>query len=90
MRSSTNGISRGATRRRWLDLAEQLGLAFEARAFLTIAVAVHPDRDDLRRDLARLDRREATPLGAGHALADVLAVETELTADPSSSAASIP
>ena len=70
--------------------AEQLGLAFQARAFLTIAAAVHPERDELRRERARLDRREETLFRAGRSLADVLAVETESTADPSASAASIP
>ena len=36
-------------------LAEQLGRRFEARAFLTLAISEDPDRDDLRRDLQRLD-----------------------------------
>ena len=40
-------------------LAEQLGRWFEARAFLTFAKTVEPDRDDLRSDLARLNRRAA-------------------------------
>jgi enediyne biosynthesis protein E4 len=41
-------------------IAERLGRTFEARAFLTLAVAEGPDRPDLRRALARLDReREA-------------------------------
>ena len=35
-------------------LAEQLGREFEARAFLTLAVAENPDREDLRRELGRL------------------------------------
>jgi thioredoxin-like negative regulator of GroEL len=38
-------------------LAEQLGRRFEARGFLTFAVAVDSDRNDLRRDLARLNQR---------------------------------
>ena len=32
-------------------LAEQLGRAFEARAFLTLAIAENPDREDLPREL---------------------------------------
>jgi tetratricopeptide (TPR) repeat protein len=35
-------------------LAEQLGRRFEAKAFLTIALASTPDRADIRRDLVRL------------------------------------
>jgi enediyne biosynthesis protein E4 len=41
-------------------LAEQLGRRFEAKVFLTIALAVDPKRDDLRTDLDTLDKyREA-------------------------------
>jgi tetratricopeptide (TPR) repeat protein len=71
-------------------LAEQLGLTFQAKAFLTVAAAVNPERDELRRELAALNRREETLLRAGRTLADVLAIETKSTTDPSSSAASIP
>ena len=35
-------------------LAEQLGRRFEAKAFLTIALASTPDRADIQRDLVRL------------------------------------
>ena len=35
-------------------LAEQLGRRFEAEVFLTVAIAVDTDRDDLRSDLSRL------------------------------------
>jgi tetratricopeptide (TPR) repeat protein len=35
-------------------LAEQLGRRFEARVFLTLAISEDPDRDDLKRELARL------------------------------------
>jgi len=56
-------------------LAEQLGRRFEARAFLTVAVAVDPERDDLRRDLARLNQRTGTIDEPGRTLADVLAPE---------------
>jgi tetratricopeptide (TPR) repeat protein len=41
-------------------LAEQLGRRFEARVFLTIAISENPDRDDLRRDLARLNHASAS------------------------------
>jgi enediyne biosynthesis protein E4 len=71
-------------------LAEQLGLIFQAKAFLTVAAAVQPERDELRRELAGLNRREETLLSAGRTLADVLAIETKSTTDPSSSPASIP
>ena len=56
-------------------LAEQLGQRFEAKAFLTVAVASDPDRDDLRRDLDRLDQRTDTIEGPGRTLADLLAPE---------------
>ena len=36
-------------------LAERLGRRFEARAFLILAISEDPDREDLRRDLQRLD-----------------------------------
>ena len=45
-------------------LAQRLGRRFEARAFMTLAVWVNPDRDDLRRNLAkfgRLDRQGDAP-----------------------------
>jgi predicted Zn-dependent protease len=38
-------------------LAGRLGRRFEARAFLTVAAAMDPGREDLRADLARIDRR---------------------------------
>jgi tetratricopeptide (TPR) repeat protein len=41
------------------SLAEQLGRRFEARAFLTVALSEDPGRDDLRRDLARLNEARA-------------------------------
>ena len=41
-------------------LAEQLGRWFEAEVFLSVAVAVDTDRDDLRRDLSRLKLRPET------------------------------
>jgi enediyne biosynthesis protein E4 len=56
-------------------LAEQLGQRFEAKAFLTLAVANDPDRDNLRRDLDRLNQRADTNEGPGRTLADLLAPE---------------
>ena len=35
--------------------AERLGRRFEARAFKTLAVAIDPERNDLKRELARLE-----------------------------------
>jgi len=59
-------------------LAERLGQRFEARAFLTVAVAVNPERDDLRRDLARLGREaKASTPPPGRTLAEVLALELD-------------
>ncbi len=61
-------------------LADQLGERFEARAFLTVAVAVSPDRDDLRRDLARLNQEaRASNPPPTHTLAAVLAPELDAT-----------
>jgi len=64
-------------------LAEQLGRRFEAKAFLTVAVAVNPDRTDLRSDLSRLDQRTDTIEVPGRTLADVLATELGVNQEPS-------
>jgi thioredoxin-like negative regulator of GroEL len=56
-------------------LAEQLGRWFEARVFLTVAIAVDPDRDDCRLELARLDQRRGILEASGGTLADLLAPE---------------
>jgi tetratricopeptide (TPR) repeat protein len=56
-------------------LAERLGRRFEARAFLTLAIAADPDREDLRQDLARLGPSPPRVAGPGRTLADVLADE---------------
>ena len=64
-------------------LAERLGQWFEAKAFLTVAVAVDPDRVDLRRDLARLDERRDTIGGPGRTLAQLLAPELGAPSSPS-------
>jgi enediyne biosynthesis protein E4 len=54
-------------------LAEQLGRLFEAKAFLSLAVATRPNRDDLRAALARLEHRGTAIGHPGQTLADVLA-----------------
>jgi predicted Zn-dependent protease len=59
-------------------LAERLGRRFEAGAFLTVAIANDPDRDDLRRDLDRLERRARRLGRPGETLADALAAEPDL------------
>jgi tetratricopeptide (TPR) repeat protein len=56
-------------------LAEQLGRTFEARAFLALAILEDPERDDLRRDLARLSQGPLPVTGRRQTLADVLARE---------------
>jgi hypothetical protein len=58
-------------------LAEQLGRWFEARAFLTVATAVDPGRDALRREVARRGQRARTIPGTGRTLAEVLAADLE-------------
>jgi tetratricopeptide (TPR) repeat protein len=59
------------------QLAMSLGLRFEAKALLTIAVAENPDRNDLRDELHRLSRPPAVGSAAERSLA--LAVDDELT-----------
>jgi tetratricopeptide (TPR) repeat protein len=58
-------------------LAEQLGQTFEARAFLVIALESDPDRDDLRRDLNRLNQASGIITSPGQTLAEVLAPELD-------------
>jgi enediyne biosynthesis protein E4 len=64
-------------------LAELLGCRFEARGFLTWAVAVDLDRDDLRLDLARLNQRGETVGRPGQTLADLLAQQLVVDEGPS-------
>jgi enediyne biosynthesis protein E4 len=64
-------------------LARQLGHAFEARAFLTIAVAVNPNRGDLRDELLRKSGQSRPIDQSGHTLAEVLAPEIADPPDPS-------
>jgi hypothetical protein len=53
-------------------IAEQLGRAFEAKAFATLAVVAEPDRGDLRARLARIDRRQTAIAAPGQTLAERL------------------
>jgi hypothetical protein len=54
-------------------LAEHLGRVFEARVFLTLAISEDPDRDDLRRELRRLEPGSATIPDRRRSLAEFLA-----------------
>jgi tetratricopeptide (TPR) repeat protein len=54
-------------------IAGRLGRTFEARAFLTLAIAEDPDRTDLRRELERSDREAAVATPRGKTLADLVA-----------------
>jgi hypothetical protein len=58
------------------SLAERLGLWFEARAFATVAVAVDPERQELRSQLVRIEEQLADHGRAGHNLADLVAAKT--------------
>jgi thioredoxin-like negative regulator of GroEL len=53
-------------------IAEQLGRRFEARAFLTLAVAVDPDRDKLQSALILLNKQTEITNEPGGTLADLL------------------
>jgi thioredoxin-like negative regulator of GroEL len=53
-------------------LAARLGRSFEARAFLTLAISEEPERDDLRRDLRRLDRTSGRVVKQGQTLAELV------------------
>ena len=54
-------------------LAEQLGSAFEARVFLTVAIGEDPDREDLRQDLQRVAKSPKMVAKPGQTLAEFLA-----------------
>jgi tetratricopeptide (TPR) repeat protein len=56
-------------------VAEQLGRIFEARVFLTLSISEDPNRDDLKRDLERLNPRPARSANHGQTLAELLADE---------------
>jgi tetratricopeptide (TPR) repeat protein len=55
------------------SLAERLGRTFEARAFLTLAIAEDPEREGQRRDLARLLYSPPAIAGRAQTLAEALA-----------------
>jgi thioredoxin-like negative regulator of GroEL len=69
------------------SLAEQLGRWFEARVFLTVAIAADPDRDDCRRELVTLDQRRGAIGGQDRTLADLIALIPMARADPSTTPA---
>jgi predicted Zn-dependent protease len=58
-------------------IALELGCSFEAEVFLTVAITVDPDRDDLRRDLSRLRQGAETSRGQDGTLAAVLAARLD-------------
>jgi len=60
-------------------IAIQLGQWFEAKAFLTVAAAVDPDRVDLRNDLARLKPAGGVHDAPGLTLAAAVAAERAAT-----------
>jgi enediyne biosynthesis protein E4 len=63
-------------------LAERLGRLFEAKAFLSLAVATKPNRGDLRAALARLEHRGTAIGEPGQSLADVLAPVLDASVAP--------
>lgn len=63
-------------------LAEQLGHSFEAKAFLAVALAAEPAREDLRAALSRWERRSTPVAEPGQTLAEVLALELDAAAAP--------
>jgi tetratricopeptide (TPR) repeat protein len=58
-------------------LAERLGRRFEARGFLTLAIADDPQRADLNQDLERLSRASATVTERGQTGHDVQPLKTQ-------------
>jgi hypothetical protein len=58
-------------------LAEQLGLRFEAKVYMTIAALVKPRRRAPRSELARLKARGIVEAGFGLTQADFLAFERD-------------
>jgi predicted Zn-dependent protease len=54
-------------------IAEKLGRTFEARIFLTLAIAEDPQRPELRRALARLNQMPAIVAQHGESLAQLVA-----------------
>jgi tetratricopeptide (TPR) repeat protein len=68
-------------------LAQRLGYWFEARVFLTRAIAVQPERHDLGHELAGITRRVRMANRPGRTLADLLASEPEAPVAPPTSPA---
>ena len=56
-------------------LAGLLGRRFEARAYLTVATAVFPNRKEFGLELARLRSHDQTTKATGKTLADLLTPE---------------
>ena len=56
-------------------LAERLGRVFEAKAYLTVAVHVNPDRVDLGAIASYANERAENRQVSGRTLADLLAAE---------------
>ncbi len=74
---------------RMARLAEQLGRWFEARAFLRLAVATRPNRDDIRAAQARLEHRTTTIGERGKTLADVIGPVLDAAVVPGPGPASV-
>ncbi len=81
-KSSKTGTNRSATPRSWPGWRQSSAFGFEARAFLTIAVAANPRRNDLRDELRRLSRPPGANAPPGPTLAQVIAPELKALADP--------
>jgi enediyne biosynthesis protein E4 len=58
-------------------LAERLGRLFEAKVFLSVAVAAEPARDDLQRALARLQQHHVAIGKPGQTLAELVSFELD-------------
>lgn len=71
-------------------IAEQLGHRFEARAFLTIALASARDPAAIRRDLARFSQNTDTSTSSARTLAEVLAPQLRINLADQAKIASIP
>jgi enediyne biosynthesis protein E4 len=63
--------------REMASLAERLGHQFEAKVFLTIAIATNPEHGQLRDQLVRSSQDVSTTQSPGGTLADLLAKELD-------------
>jgi len=63
--------------REMASLAERLGRRFEAKVFLTIAIATEPEHHQLRDQLVRSSQDVSTTQSTGGTLADLLAKELD-------------